>query len=302
LEPRWEGEKVQGEGAGASEVAEKEAAALGRLEQSQGWEQGREIGRGRAEEREGRKDDDHERDNGEGRERREAQEEQEGVGKSREVGSRGKSNGDASRGESNGDASRGESNGDASRGKSNGDASRGESNGDASRGGDRSGGSSEDLLADVQSRIWMTYRWGFPPLPCGGAFTTDTGWGCMFRTGQMMLAQALLCHRLGRQWRRHVGREEEAYYEVLRLFADSPSPLSPFSLHHLVRAGARLGVKAGAWLGPYRLCVTLGSLVREMEEGGGEEGVERRGGEEVIVRCAREGGQMWRGEGEEGVG
>lgn len=78
----------------------------------------------------------------------------------------------------------------------------------------------EAFLDDFETRLWFTYRSNFPPIPKSddpkayagmsialrlksqlggqGGFTSDTGWGCMIRSGQCVLANALLLLRLGR--------------------------------------------------------------------------------------------------------
>ena len=87
-------------------------------------------------------------------------------------------------------------------------------------GSEEEGGWPTAFLDDFEAKIWLTYRSGFPTIPRSQdpkafssmslsvrlrsqlvdqtGFTSDTGWGCMIRSGQSLLANSLLSLRVGR--------------------------------------------------------------------------------------------------------
>uniref|UniRef100_A0AAY4BSD4 Cysteine protease n=1 Tax=Denticeps clupeoides TaxID=299321 RepID=A0AAY4BSD4_9TELE len=143
----------------------------------------------------------------------------------------------------------------------------------------------EHFRCAFSSLLWLTYRRGFPQLS-SSAYTTDCGWGCMLRSGQMLLAQGLRLHLLPHDWtwsaprsltkddmevvprqdtsscrpgdasktrRKSLGSildggTETTHRQVVAWFGDQP--LCPFGLHQLVEVGRSLGKKAGDWYGP----------------------------------------------------
>ncbi|KAI9845869.1 MAG: Cysteine protease atg4 [Thelocarpon superellum] len=153
--------------------------------------------------------------------------------------------------------------------------------------GDRDRGWPTAFLDDFDSKIWLSYRSNFPPIPKSpdpqaaaamtftvrlrsqlleqGGFTSDTGWGCMIRSGQNILANALVLLRLGRDWRR--GSREREERNIISLFADDPR--APFSIHRFVEHGATsCGKHPGEWFGPSATAQCIQALSTGYESSG----------------------------------
>lgn len=128
--------------------------------------------------------------------------------------------------------------------------------------------------------------------------TTDAGWGCMLRTGQSLLANALMDVHLGRSWLRESPplqqhqfyeqlsssqtdrtaedellaawrqkrHQHATYVKVLSWFFDDASPASPFSVHRMAREGKRLGKEVGEWFGPSTAAGAIKQLVSDFSE------------------------------------
>lgn len=117
----------------------------------------------------------------------------------------------------------------------------------------------EKLNELILSKLWFTYRRNFTPIGETGPMS-DTGWGCTLRCGQMMLAQALICRHLGREWTWKKGGEgNEKYMMILKYFLDTKD--SVYSIHHIAQTGLGEGKSIGQWFGPNTISQVIRKLV-----------------------------------------
>ncbi|CAG8452523.1 12543_t:CDS:10 [Ambispora gerdemannii] len=121
---------------------------------------------------------------------------------------------------------------------------------------------SSKSLPAIPTSLYRPDTFDFPPIE--PAFhTQDTGWGCMHRTGQSLLAQAFLWVLLGRDWRVHNSQadlEISTYRKILRWFMDGTESEQYYSIHNIARMGVALDKKIGDWFGPTTLAHALKRL------------------------------------------
>ncbi|EEY58627.1 cysteine protease family C54, putative [Phytophthora infestans T30-4] len=128
-----------------------------------------------------------------------------------------------------------------------------------------------------ESILWFTYRRDYPAMT-PYEHTSDAGWGCMLRSAQMLLGQALQRRLLGRDWRLPAlfeteidARLPETYVQLLRWFADSPDVECRYSIHQMVKLGVQYDKLPGEWYGPTTAAQVLRDLVNlHRREFGGE--------------------------------
>jgi hypothetical protein len=103
-----------------------------------------------------------------------------------------------------------------------------------------------DIIKNEIKKIqYLSYRNHFK-IPLKNGLVSDAGWGCMARTGQMML-----CHTL----KKIIQNDDE----ILSMFYDQPE--SAFSIHKITEYGANHHIPVGKWFNPTGIGYTLKDLV-----------------------------------------
>lgn len=97
----------------------------------------------------------------------------------------------------------------------------------------------EEFIEAFCGIIWVTYRFGFDPIIYKEKiFTSDTGWGCTIRVGQMLLMNTLKMHF-----------NTTSCVSLLELIQENLTA-APFSLHKIVECGENLDKHPGDWYSP----------------------------------------------------
>lgn len=159
----------------------------------------------------------------------------------------------------------------------------------------------EEIMKDIHTVILFTYRTDFEPIAkitgdeddhaisvllragvfayysnvvknnANNSFTTDIGWGCMIRTGQSLLANALQIIHRGRSYRYSMednsNTGDTSGRDFMSWFQDEFQ--YPFSIQNFVKAGYELSnKKPGEWFSPSAAARSIQKLVLDFPQCG----------------------------------
>jgi cysteine protease ATG4 len=99
----------------------------------------------------------------------------------------------------------------------------------------------------IENIPYFCYRNHFPTPLINGA-NDDIGWGCMIRTGQMMICQTL-CNVM-----------EKPKSDIIPYFFDVPDAI--FSIHKITEHGEKSNIRVGEWFNPSGIGYAIRNIIR----------------------------------------
>lgn len=132
----------------------------------------------------------------------------------------------------------------------------------------------EEFQKDFTKIIWMTYRKGFPKLNYflledGESYVSDSGWGCMIRSCQMVLAQAL---RRNMESKYVIKNKMDEQILTWFLDCETEAEKAPYSIQTISKTiQNKFGSKPGCWLKPSTVLLSLDEIQQTFGEFGDSE-------------------------------
>jgi len=121
-----------------------------------------------------------------------------------------------------------------------------------------------DFMQYMNTILWFSYRKNFPGLLDDSKYTTDRGWGCMLRTGQMMFAELIKRHFFFKNYEKMRLPTKDELFELISYFADyteNEYEKSPFGIQNISKiASESFKMNPGEWYKATTIVMTLEKL------------------------------------------